>query len=526
MAGVLLLCGCSAPHRGRAAPPRQGTPPPPAAPVDELSYAVAAPPPTNWNILAAGVDQQALAPVADQVWPSVFTFGPDFNPVLNTSLVVSASPTAGSPQTILYKINPRATWSDGTPVTGSDFVYNWQAQSGSGSASDVGGRPFTASTSSAYAAVRSVTVSPASTDDVTVVLSGPDPDWTALFRHLIPAHIAQHVGFDSGFTDPVSDLVSDGPYLVASYDRSGVVHLVRNPSYTGPPAAALELDVHYLPDTPQLVAAMSAGQISCAEVPEDPADVAAVRASPNVAVSVGQAAWYVDLLFNAATGPMSSADSRAAVVRAISASAAVPTALKGVDPQPSAVGNRFLVPGEAGYTANPVPPSPGGERQSPPTTAPVSLRLVVASADPVATTASQAVAGQLGTAGYAVTTAPVGDLSKAAPASWDLAVVVRQLTPWPFQAITAYKSGQPSNLGRISDAGLDTAVEAALAAPLSQQKATVDQVDVAAWNAYADYPLASLSEVLACQTDVTGAAPNPSPDGPAYDAAGWGLRGS
>ena len=454
----------------------------------------------------------------------MFTFGPDFNPVLDRALVESASVTLATPQTIVYKINPKATWSDGTPVTGADFVYNWQAQSGMPGATDVGGKPFQPAATAGYGGVRSVTVSSASADVVTVVLSAPDPDWTRLFSHLMPAHVAQRVGFNAGFTDPVADLVSDGPYVVVSYDPSGVVRLARNPAYAGSPAAALEFDVHYLPAPSQIISAVAAGQISCAQIPGTPTGFSSLKGSGTLTVGVSPSASYADLLFNAARSPMSSSDERAAVTKAISPASVIADVLRGADPQYSPVTNRFLVPGETGYSASSPPPAPGVQRPTS-TTMPTGLRLAVTSSDPLVVATSQAIAQELDAAGLAVTVDPVADLSKLPSATWDMALVVRQLTPWPATAITAYGTGQATNVGRISDPALDSAIQSALSAPAGQEKSLVDQVDQSAWEAYADYPIFALPDILACQTGVTGPVGNASPDGPAYNAAGWGLRG-
>lgn len=525
MAAVLVAAGCSPSHRGRGEPPARPAGPPVApAPVTELSFAVASAPPGNWNILAAGTDEAALAPVADQVWPSVFTFGPDFRPVLDTALVQSATETSTNPQTIVYRINPKASWSDGTPVTGADFLYNWQAQSGKPATTDAGGKPFTPATTAGYSEIQTLTVSSVSPDVVTVVLTSPDPDWTALFRHLVPAHVAQKTGFDTGFTDPVTDLVSDGPYVVASYDQSGVVHLVRNPSYSGPPAGALELDVHYLPDTGQLLSAVSNSQISCAEVPPNPAALTILKSAGSLAVNASPGSSYVDLVFNAAHMPMASAGFRQAVTRAISRPSVISEALAGVDPQAQPLGNRFLVPGEAGFTANGPPAASSPSPASTTTTPSASLRLAVASADAVTVAVSQGIADQLDAAGIPVTVNPAADPSKLATSSWDIAVILRPITPWPFAAVPAYQSGKPANLGGLSDLALDSAIQSAVDAPRAQQMALIDQVDVTAWQEYADLPIVALPDVLACQSNVTGVSTNASPDGPAYNAAGWGLR--
>jgi len=39
-----------------------------------------------------------------------------------------------APQKVVYTINPKAVWSDGTPITAADFIYAWQQQRGTGSA--------------------------------------------------------------------------------------------------------------------------------------------------------------------------------------------------------------------------------------------------------------------------------------------------------------------------------------------------------------------------------------------------------
>ena len=68
----------------------------------------------------------------------------------------SATVTSSSPQTVVYKINPKAVWSDGTPITADDFIYNWQAQSGNPAYTDVGGKPYDAASTSGYNQIQSV----------------------------------------------------------------------------------------------------------------------------------------------------------------------------------------------------------------------------------------------------------------------------------------------------------------------------------------------------------------------------------
>ena len=84
----------------------------------------------GWNVLQANDNEFVLQEILDQTWPQAFVTHPDLKPHLNTDLLTSAKLTKTNPQTVVYKINPKATWSDGTPINAQDFIYNWQAQSG------------------------------------------------------------------------------------------------------------------------------------------------------------------------------------------------------------------------------------------------------------------------------------------------------------------------------------------------------------------------------------------------------------
>lgn len=511
MAGFMMLgiTACTSTRHVRGQPTPRPAGPPAASSTTELSFAFNSGPPQNWNPLSAAGPTDGLTGVVDQVLPSVFTFGPSFNPTLNTALVQSVMETSTSPQVLVYRINPKAIWSDGVPITGSDFVYDWQAQSGTGT--DVGGRPFTPVSRSGYDLIQSVAVSPSSPDTVTVTFSSPYPDWSALFRHLIPAHVAQSVGFDSGFTDPVADLVSGGPYIVAGYSPSGFLRLVRNPSYWGPPASTLELDFRFVPDLQQLATSLQQGQISCAAVPANAGTLSALKAVKSLNVMVAPGSQYLDLEFRQSSGYLRDVTARAAITAAISRQAVISAAVGIADPGNPPLANRFLVPGEAGYTAH-GPPSPSGASH-----APVSpLKLGVDPTDPVASAAAQTVAQELNVAGYSVSLVGLA-------ATWDLAVRNKTLSPFVGDSMSTYLSSSATNGDGISDAAIDALVDAAAAAEDGQRQTVIDEVDQEAWVSYLDLPLFALPQAVVCQTDVVGVGPNSSPDGPAYDAASWGL---
>src|SRR5437868_1549462 len=70
-----------------------------------------------WNVNSALGNTFETDEVVEQIYPSVWNYQPDTNNVtLNTDLVVSAQETKTKPETLVYKIQPKAKWSDGSPI--------------------------------------------------------------------------------------------------------------------------------------------------------------------------------------------------------------------------------------------------------------------------------------------------------------------------------------------------------------------------------------------------------------------------
>ena len=110
----------------------------------------------GFNINTSAASEFVLQEILNVVWPQAFIVNNKLQPVLNTQLMESASVTSTNPQTVVYKINPKAVWSDGTPITADDFIYNWQAQSGNPAYTDVGGQPYDDASTAGYNQVQSV----------------------------------------------------------------------------------------------------------------------------------------------------------------------------------------------------------------------------------------------------------------------------------------------------------------------------------------------------------------------------------
>jgi len=216
----------------------------------------------GFNILQATDSEFVLQEINDQVWPQVFTTPPSLTPTLDTNVVTSATVTNTNPQTVVYKINPKATWSDGVPISAADFIYNWQAQSGSPKYKDIGNAAFLPAGTAGYSQIKSVTSSN-NGKTATVVFSSPFPDWQSLFAPIIPAHIADKVGFNNGFQSfNAAAQVSGGPYMIQSYNKNVSLVEVRNPKYWGTPGNLNKIIFDFILDDSQAPPAMANGEVN------------------------------------------------------------------------------------------------------------------------------------------------------------------------------------------------------------------------------------------------------------------------
>lgn len=189
--------------------------------------------PSTLNDHTVAGDTPAGRMLGSAVWAQVFRVGPGLTPQLDTNVVDSAEVISLSPQTVVYQIDPRATWSDGVPVSAADFTYAWQSQKGG--ATDIDGTPDSVVSTLGYRDIASL-VGSNSGRTVTVVFRTPFADWASLFEDLLPAHVSEQVGWNHGFDHFAAGVfVSAGPWQVVSWQPGVEIVLGRNPRWWGSP---------------------------------------------------------------------------------------------------------------------------------------------------------------------------------------------------------------------------------------------------------------------------------------------------
>lgn len=487
----------------------------------------------------------------DAVLPSAYVISPKLVPQVNTDLLESVEATATSPLTIQYVLNPKAVWSDGVPVTADDFIYAWQAQRGG--ALDVDGQPDQVASTLGYRDVASVTGSKGGRT-VTVVFTRPFADWRIMFNHMVPAHIARKVGWNTGFAtfDPTADL-SAGPLVVAS-TSGGTARLVRNPSWWGTPSVLSSVtvsegqtDANWI--GPLAVTTTGVSQPGVFTL----ASLSAVSALPNAQSSLHPSLTFTSLEFDVKSPVFGHVAARQAVAHAVDRSALLRDLFGTVDPALQVNQDHLAVAWQSSYSAS----TAAGEYATPDPAAtdsllrtlgyartpgspyvdaldrPFVLRLAVEEGDPWIDQLATALVAQLRTAGIGVTVVPVegtaGLAAAAASGAYDMALVSR--VSGPFQSVTEgwysdgsghLGAGDSQNWSRFGDPQVDQLFAQASGELNPVTGGTVyNQIDDQLWDQMVALPLFGEPGLAANGVQVANAQYNPSVDGILWNVALW-----
>jgi peptide/nickel transport system substrate-binding protein len=506
--------------------------------------------PGNWNPhAAANADPDlsaSLASVLGSVLPSVFTVMPGYKVALNTTFVTSARQVRSSPQTIRYQIDPQATWSDGTPITYRDFVYAWQSQSGMSGSTDVGGVPFTPASTAGYDQIASVSALHGDPDTVSVVFSTPDRDWRSLFSQMLPAHVADTVGFDSGFTDPTT-VVSGGPFEVQSSVPGISVTLVRNPRWWGAQANLAQVQFRFQADERRVLPAFQQGQVEAGEVRPTTGLAKGLKKVTGVKIAVVSGPVWEHLDFNQANPLLAAPALRQAIMLAIDRPKLVAATIGRSDPAVKPLNNLLFATNQPGYRDDAGEYANGdvaGARAALTEAGyvyeggvltlsgqPVTLRLTTNAGDTLHHEVAGYIAAALGHIGIKVTESDSADLASTLQSGdFDLAVVTSTASPFLSLGAERYQTddhaGQGSaDLDGISDPTIDVQVVQAAATPAGRARlAAYRRLDRTLWADAVSLPLFQEPALVAWDRKYLNVGANAAPGGATWNIAQWGIR--
>ncbi len=271
--------------------------------------------PTNFNPSAPQGANRITAEVMEQVWPQTFVTDGQLAATTEPGFLEDAEVEGVAPFKVVYTLNPKAVWSDGTHIGLADFVYNWHEQLQW--AHDLPDSGLAAG----YEAISSITSSNGGST-IAVTFSHPFTEWESLFSDLVPAHIAERYGWVSAFEgfNPAR-VISGGPFVISSYTPGVQLVLSRNPHYWFTPARV----AHVILEVEPASKALSQVEVGLAEIAEVPASGAVDAAVANAArsglaltKSTVEVPTLWQLCFNMADGDLASQAFRTGIERSLS----------------------------------------------------------------------------------------------------------------------------------------------------------------------------------------------------------------
>lgn len=303
--------------------------------------------PANLNPSVPAGANRVTAMITEQVWPQAFIVGSTLQPKLDSDFVTSAYLTAVSPQTIVYTIASDATWSDGRPITASDFIYFWHEQL-------LYGPQLPANDPIAgYQDIKSI-VGTNHGRTVTVKFSQAYSDWEALFAGLVPAHVAAASDFATAFAATNSaDWVSGGPYEITKVVPGVEIELSKNPHYWGTPARLDHIIFKVEAGDEAVLASLKSGATGVGLVSPGSTEAAVVGSSNGrltAATAAGPTLWQV--AFNLARPSLAQPVVREAVSKAIDRREILADTAGLEAPSTPSSSNRLYAAGEPGSQGN------------------------------------------------------------------------------------------------------------------------------------------------------------------------------
>ncbi|MEO3763043.1 ABC transporter family substrate-binding protein [Streptomyces sp. B5E4] len=168
--------------------------------------------PETFNVFQADAGE-ATDRVAGAVLPRLFTLDAQGRPTADPDYLESADVEDRSPkQRVVYRLNPRAVWSDGRPIGAEDFEAQWLALNGEDSA-------YWTARNAGYDRIESVEAGE-EPGEVQVVFEEPYADWQALFSPLYPMSVTKTPeAFNDGSRTELPEIA--GPFMIKGDDRGG-----------------------------------------------------------------------------------------------------------------------------------------------------------------------------------------------------------------------------------------------------------------------------------------------------------------
>lgn len=456
---------------------------------------------TQWQITSlngnvTGDTQTVMTALLPSPYHFTATGTPYYNPDYLTGEPVES--TVAGKQTVTYELNPKAVWSDGTPVTYKDYAANWESLNGTNAA-------FNPSGTTGYSNISSVKEGK-DQFEVVVTYSTPFTDWKSLFGPLYPA---SEVDTPTAYNkDLLTSLgLSAGPFMQGSVNQTDqTVTLVPNPKWWGSAPKLSQIVFKSIANNAE-AQAFANGEIQSFDIGVDASGYKTVKGTKGSVVYQAGGPWFRALTMNAGSADLSDVQVRQAIAEALDRTAIAKSDLTGLPASDTLVNNHFYMPNQAGYTntsgsvgtfdvsaaeklldaAGWTLPAGGTYRTK--DGKELDLHMLIPSDTAVATNESTLITAMLKAVGIKVTTTGEGDpfFTDVQAGKFDLTVFTWQGTDFPIASgVSQYMNVSAGNWGynyaRIGSSTIDSEMNTAIAqTDGATATADINKADAAIW---------------------------------------------
>ena len=306
-------------------------------PVDQL--------PDNWNYNQLDGTNADGRRMIDTMMPNLYKQLPDSTIEVNKDYLDEAKLASSDPQVLEFKINSKAKWSDGKPLSWEDFEAMWKSLNGTDKAYEVAG-------STGYEDIEKVEKG-ATDQDVKVTFKKKFAEWKGIFSPLYPkAMSASAEEFNKGWAD--TPKITAGPFKIGTIDRTGkLVTVVRDSAWWGDKPKLEKITFRQV-DRTALADALANGQIDYFDIGSSVDNFTRAKSMQGVTIRQAITPDYSHITFNGADSSiLKDPKLRVALMRGIDtkvvAKALLGQMLKG-DAQ--VTGNHFFLLGTKEYKDN------------------------------------------------------------------------------------------------------------------------------------------------------------------------------
>jgi peptide/nickel transport system substrate-binding protein len=300
--------------------------------------------PANFNGNELDGTNASGAEVLGALMPSMFNFDAAASPTVNADYLTSGVLTSQSPKEVVtYRINPKAIWYDGTPITEADFEAQWKALRGVNSA-------YKIASSNGYEKIESVTKG-SDDHEVVVTFAKPYVDWRGLFSFLYPASTNSSPSvFNDGWKG--KPLTTAGPFKVASIDLTAkTITLTRNEKWWGRPAKLSQIIFRVI-DPDAQIDSLANGEIDFMDVGPDVNKLKRAQNTAGVTLRRAGGPNFRHVTVNGTSPILSDLSVRKAVAMSINRTTIAKALLGPLGVPAMPLGNHIFMENQKGYQDN------------------------------------------------------------------------------------------------------------------------------------------------------------------------------